>query len=205
MSPRTPSFVTLAVVAAVTTVAGNGLMACSSGSQGDSPHGGGSGPADSGADGEDFVPTAETFDCLKDGGWTQVGASMFKNVLGHTDEMLAIARSPDGGTFPVGTVVQLIPTEASVKRGQGYSAASRDWEFFSLGVASTGSTIKTSGGDAHVVNAFGGSCLGCHGQAAPQWDLVCGDADGGNTHGCASLPLTGPELASLRSSDPRCP
>jgi hypothetical protein len=153
---------------------------------------------------EDFAATAATFDCLKSSEWTQVGASLFKNVLGHTDEMLAVARSADGGTFPVGTVIQLVPTEASVKRRSGFNAASHDWEFFALSASSAGTTINTRGGGPDVLNAFGMSCLNCHGKAKPQWDLLCGDVDAGNTHGCDSLPLTGPELASLRRSDPRC-
>jgi hypothetical protein len=182
-------------------------LGCSSGSSGSSssPESGAGGGA------EDFAATAATFDCLQtpsalavQSEWTQVGASMFKNVLGHTDEMLAVARSADGGTFPVGTVIQLVPTEASVKRRSGFNAASSDWEFFALSVASTGTTINTRGGGANVLNAFGMSCLNCHGKAQAQWDLLCGDVDGGNTHGCNALPLSGPQLATLRSSDPRC-
>jgi hypothetical protein len=178
-------------------------LGCSSGSAApaDATHA----DAGAGAAVEDFVPDAGSFDCLKDGGWTQVGASVFKNVLGHTAEMLAVASSPDGGTFPVGTIVQLVPQEASVKRRAGFSAASHDWEFFSLGVSATGTTIKARGGNASVLNQFNASCLNCHAQARPQWDLLCGDPDGGNTHGCTALPLSGPTLAGLRASDPRCP
>jgi hypothetical protein len=106
--------------------------------------------------------------------------------------------------YPVGTIVQLIPTEASAKRGAGYSAQSGDWEFFSLSVSASGATVVASGGDAGVSNAFG-SCLGCHSQAAPQWDFVCGDPDGGNVRGCPALPLTGSQLAIAQSTDPRCP
>ena len=164
---------------------------------------------DAGVGAEDFAATAATFDCLKGSEWTQVGLSYFKNTLGHTDEMLAVARSPEGGTLPVGTVVQLIPTEASVKRGAGFAGNPADWEFFSLSVASTGTTITARGGDSHVVSSLSGSsCLGCHSQAAPQWDFLCGDPDGGSTaHGCASLgPLATPaNIMSIQSSDPRCP
>jgi hypothetical protein len=175
-------------------------VGCSSGSSGStsSQEGGVQGGA------EDFAATAATFDCLQGSEWTQVGASMFKNALGHTDEMLAVAHSADGGTFPVGTVIQLVPTEASVKRRSGFNAASHDWEFFALSVASTGTTINTRGGGANVLNAFGMSCLNCHAKAQAQWDLLCGDVSGGNTHGCDPLPLSGPQLATLRSSDPRC-
>jgi hypothetical protein len=151
---------------------------------------------------EDINPTTSDFDCLKNSEWTTVGLSRYKNLLGHEAETLSIARSPNGGVFPVGTVVQLVPGEAMVKRGKGYSPASDDWEFFALNPTSTGTTISMSGGNTSVTNLVG-SCLGCHGAAKPQWDLVCGDVDGGNTHGCAPLPIPGSVLAA--SSDPRCP
>lgn len=159
------------------------------------------------------MPSAATFDCLKNHEWTQVGLSLYKNVLGHDAEMLAVASSPDGGVFPEGTVIQLIPTEASVKRAPGFSAASHDWEFFSLNVSSTGTTISKRGGTAAVVNQFGGSCLNCHSKADPQWDLVCADLDGGidpdsgnTTHGCQPLPsfVNADLVTMLRASDARC-
>jgi hypothetical protein len=153
---------------------------------------------------EDFDAGPSDFDCLKNAEWTTVGLARFKNVLGHADEVLAIAHSLDGGTFPVGTIVQLVPTEASVKRGAGFNAASHDWEFFSLGATATGTTITARGGGASVVNFTGSSCLDCHDKAAAQWDLICGDPDGGNTHGCAPLPLSAAVLTSVQNSDPRC-
>ncbi len=159
---------------------------------------------DGGVVGEDFNATPADFDCLKSSEWTTVGLSKFKNVLGHTAEALAVANSPDGGTYPVGTIVQLIPNEASVKRGKGYNAASHDWEFFSLSVSSAGTTITARGGGASVVNFTGSSCLNCHDKAAPQWDLVCGDADGGTMHGCAPLGITPAFIASVQGSDTRC-
>jgi len=161
--------------------------------------------SESGVVGEDFVPSAADFDCLQDSEWTTVGVSRYKNMNGHTAEMLEVARSPDGGVMPIGTMIQLVPTEASVKRGEGYNAASHDWEFFSLAALTDGgTTIKASGGGAEVLNFINESCLGCHSKAAPQWDFVCGDVDGGNTHGCAPLPLSGAVLASEQSTDPRC-
>jgi hypothetical protein len=153
---------------------------------------------------EDFDAGPTDFDCLKSGEWTTVGLARYKNVLGHADEALAAARSLDGGTFPVGTIVQLVPTEASVKRGAGFNAASHDWEFFSLGATAAGTTISARGGGASVVNFTGSSCLNCHDKAAAQWDLICGDPDGGNTHGCAPLPLSNTVLLSVQDSDPRC-
>ncbi len=184
------------------TSAGTGASSGSTGSVSDA--GAGSISAD-GQAAEDYAPKASDFDCLQGNDWTTVGVSRFKNLLGHTAEMLAVARSADGGVFPAGTFIQLIPAEASVKRGAGYSAVSHDWEFFSLNATATGTTINAAAGDASVINFTGMSCLGCHSAAAPQWDLECGDVNGGNTHGCAALPLTGSQLAGLQQSDPRCP
>jgi hypothetical protein len=61
-----------------------------------------------------------------------------------------------------------------------------------------------TGGGASVVNFTGSSCLDCHDKASAQWDLICGDPGGGNTHGCAPLPLTAATLTAFQESDPRC-
>jgi hypothetical protein len=37
---------------------------------------------------------------------TKVDSYFVANELGHFEEALAVARSPKGGTFPVGTVIQ---------------------------------------------------------------------------------------------------
>ncbi|HMJ11433.1 MAG TPA: hypothetical protein VK524_08490 [Polyangiaceae bacterium] len=142
--------------------------------------------------------TAADFECVKR--WPKVGNMRITNKLGQLDQALQVAGSPTGGTFPVGTIIQLVPTEASVKRRAGFSPASKDWEFFSLQVSSSGTTILQRGGDASVRNQFEASCLNCHAQAQPQWDLVCGA-----THGCAILPVSGEFLATFQDSDPRCP
>jgi hypothetical protein len=199
----------IATLAAM-AVASSATVACSSSS---SDSGGGSGVASSGGGTsgdsdaavlQDREPTADDFDCIHGTDWTLVGISRYKNILGHTDEMLAVARSADGGVFPPGTIVQLVPTEASVKRAAGYSPDSHDWEFFNVNASSTGTTLGAHGGDAGVLNAFGLSCLNCHAKASPQWDLICGnDVDGGNDHGCDPLPLPGSTLEAL--GDPRCP
>ena len=155
---------------------------------------------------EDFAAQAVDFDCNRNSEWTAVGFSHYKNALGHTAEMLATARSSDGGVYPVGTMVQLNPAEAMVKRGQGFDNTSADWEFFTLVDSDAGTTTITNrGGGASVSNARG-TCLGCHAIAPPQWDLICGDdADGGpmTAHGCNPLPVPATTLAAL--PDPRCP
>jgi hypothetical protein len=128
---------------------------------------------------------------------TRVGDHFVTNVRGHLGAALAVARSAKGGTYPVGTIIQLIPQEAMVKRAKGFSPATNDWEFFSLDVSATGTKILTRG-RAKVLNRFGGSCASCHSAAQPQFDLVCG-----TTHGCAPLPIGPAVIASIQKIDPR--
>jgi len=118
---------------------------------------------------------------------TRVGDHFVGNRRGHLAAALAVARSAQGGVYPVGTVIQLVPQEAMVKRAHGFSPSTNDWEFFSLDASATGTKILSRGGAA-VVNRFGGSCASCHRAAQPQFDFVCG-----TTHGCAPLPI-GPEV-----------
>lgn len=162
----------------------------------------GSGGAETGADTtgttevEDVVVDAGDFKPLAD--MTPVRGFFVDNVAGDLDATLAVANDPDGGTYPVGTVIQLIPQEAMVKRAPGFDPDSNDWEFFTLEVSPEGTTIVTSGG-SEVVNRFGGgSCAGCHGAAEPQFDFVCED-----DHGCAPLPVGDEVIAGVQASDPR--
>jgi hypothetical protein len=128
---------------------------------------------------------------------TLVGNHYVGNLLGHLDEALAVANSPTGGEYPVGTIIQLVPQEAMVKRGAGWNDASNDWEFFSLDVTPEGTEILTRGATP-VLNRFGLDCLSCHAQAEPQWDMVC-DRD----HGCDPIPLTDELILALQQADPR--
>ena len=128
---------------------------------------------------------------------TRVGDHFIANVRGQLPQALAVARSAKGGVYPVGTIIQLIPTEAMVKRAKGFSPATDDWEFFSLDISASGTKILSRGG-AQVLNRFGGSCASCHSAAQPQFDFVCG-----TTHGCAPLPIGPAVIASLQKSDPR--
>ena len=121
---------------------------------------------------------------------TRVGDHFVTNVRGHLAAALAVAHSAKGGHYPVGTVIQLVPQEAMVKRAPGFSPSTNDWEFFSLDVSATGTRILSRGG-AEVLNRFGGSCASCHSAAKPQFDFVCG-----NNHGCAPLPI-GPDLIAF--------
>lgn len=84
--------------------------------------------------------------CLKN--WTRIRRFRIANPLGHLEEALAVARGEKPPPYPVGTIIQLIPFEAMVKRGRG-----------------------------EVTNIGPISCFACHG-AAPQKDFVCETGNG---------------------------
>ncbi len=128
---------------------------------------------------------------------TRVGRHFITNVRGHVAAAIAVAKSKTGGSYPVGTIIQLVPQEAMVKRRAGFSAATHDWEFFSLDVSASGTRILSRGGDK-VVNRFGGSCASCHGAAKPAFDGVCS-----TDHGCEPLPVGPAFFAALQKADPR--
>ncbi len=139
---------------------------------------------------------ATDFECILR--WTKVGGYRITNKLGH-DPLPIANNATGGGPFPVGTIVQIVPGEAMVKRRVGFSAMTHDWEFFSLGVTASGTTI-TKRGTTDVVNQFNGNCLNCHAKAAPAFDLICA-----TTHGCDPLPLSESQLVTLQNQDARCP
>ncbi len=128
---------------------------------------------------------------------TRVGRHFITNVRGHLAAAVAVAKSKTGGTYPVGTIIQLVPQEAMVKRRAGFSPATHDWEFFSLDVSARGTRILSRGGDK-VVNRFGGSCASCHGAAKPAFDGVCS-----TDHDCEPLPVGPAFFAALQKADPR--
>jgi hypothetical protein len=154
------------------------------------------GSTDAPAGVEDLDMKATDFECILH--WTMVGGYRITNKLGH-DPLPIANNASGGGPFPVGTIVQIVPTEAMVKRRTGFNAMTHDWEFFSLGVSASGTTINMRGTTA-VLNAFGGNCLTCHAKAMPAFDMVCG-----TTHGCDPLPLSEAQLISLQNGDARCP
>ncbi|MCI5125387.1 MAG: hypothetical protein D3925_13165, partial [Candidatus Electrothrix sp. AR5] len=103
-----------------------------------------------------------------------------------------------GGVYPPGTLIQIVPGEAMVKREAGFNAATNDWEFFTLAVSAEGTKIASRGG-AEVKTAFGQDCLSCHAQAEPKWDMVCETG-----HGCAPIPITREMIVALQKTDKRC-
>src|SRR5262245_22593601 len=124
---------------------------------------------DSGVQGKGQID-AKSFRCITE--MTHVRQFYVDNLLGNLEATLAVANSATGGTYPPGTIIQLVPTEAMVKRDKGFNPVTHDWEFFELDVSKDGTEIRKRG-FAEVVNRFGGNCFGCHIQARPQWDLVC--------------------------------
>jgi hypothetical protein len=154
-------------------------------------------PSDASAayDGPDFVMQPSDFECILR--WAKVGDFRITNKLADAGESIAVAEA-DGGSYPVGTLIQLIPNEAMVKRHPGFSPSTNDWEFFNLSTSASGTVINQRGG-AEVTNAIG-SCATCHGKAESQFDFVCG-----TTHGCDPLPFSESQIASIQNGDPRCP
>ena len=199
-TPR-PGIVTHAVLVAVPLVIAL-IVGCSSGSGDDTSAGsdGGGDEADISteetvvdveAQAADFKPLSEM---------TPVREFFVDNVAGDLDATLEVANDPEGGTYPIGSVIQLIPTEAMVKRAPGFDPDSNDWEFFRLAVSAEGTVIEARGG-SEVVNGFTGtSCAGCHSAAEPQFDFVCED-----DHGCEPLPFGDDVIRGIQESDPRPP
>lgn len=139
---------------------------------------------------------ASAFRCLDE--MTAVRHFFVDNLLGDLDATIAVAESTDGGVYPPGSVLQLVPTEVMVKHRPGWNAATRDWEFFELDVSAEGSSIRNRG-FVDVVNRFGGNCFACHIKAEPKYDLVC-ERD----HGCDDIPITREQIAAIQAADPRC-
>lgn len=144
----------------------------------------------------DSAPGVDDFRCIRD--LTPVRGFYVDNLDGDLDATLAVAQSPTGGRYPPGSVIQLVPTEAMVKREAGFNPATNDWEFFELDVSAEGTAIRARG-FADVVNRFGGNCFACHVKARPEWDMVCEQ-----NHGCDPIPLTPVMLRAIQKTDPRC-
>ena len=140
--------------------------------------------------------TENSFHCMTE--MTRVGHFYVDNLTGNLKGTVQVAQSGRPGIYPVGTVLQLVPTEVMVKREKGFNAGTRDWEFFELDVSKEGSKVRTRG-FAEVNNRFGGNCFGCHIKARPEWDFVC-DIN----HGCDPIPVTRNMVGALQRTDPRC-
>ncbi len=145
---------------------------------------------------ESFEVTEDSFNCLFE--MTPVRDFFVDNLLGNIDATLAVANSENGGTYPVGSVVQLVPGEVMVKLPADTSPVTNDWEFFELDVSS-GETKIGKRGFVDVVNRFGGNCFACHVKAEPQWDMICETG-----HGCDPLPIGKTLISAIQKTDQRC-
>jgi hypothetical protein len=138
---------------------------------------------------------AKSFRCISQ--MTPIRQFYVDNLRGNLAVTVAAANSRTGAVYPAGSVVQLIPGEAMVKRDKGFNAETHDWEFFALDPSKDGTRIRQRG-TVDVANPLG-TCVGCHAQAQPQWDLVCE-----SNHGCAPLQVTRAMIGALQRTDPRC-
>src|SRR5262249_36615828 len=86
---------------------------------------------------------AKSFRCITE--MTHVRQFYLDNLLGNLDVTLAVATSATGGPYPPGTIIQLVPTEAMVKRDKGFNPVTHDWEFFELDVSKDGTEIRKRG------------------------------------------------------------
>lgn len=92
------------------------------------------------------------------------------NQLGHQSEALAVASSASGGAFPVGSIVEIQPSEVMVKRRKGFNAATNDWEFFAIEFAPDGRTPQRFA----VRGTQETACFQCHKTvSSPTWDFIC--------------------------------
>jgi len=146
----------------------------------------------------DFEATAADFDCILS--WPRVRNIRITNKLSADAEAeaVALAQNPERGKqFPVGTIVQLFPGEAMVKRGPDYDPDNNNWEYFELRTSAAGTEINVRGRD-DVINMFGAQCFGCH-VAARDFDFLCE-----KNRGCIGLPVTDEVITALQNGDPRC-
>jgi hypothetical protein len=148
---------------------------------------------------EDTTPTTvevteASFRCITD--MTAVRGFYVDNLLGDLSGTVAAAEEPLNATWPVGSLVQLIPAEAMVKREAGFNTTTNDWEFFALRADAEGTTILKRGGEE--VENPAGSCYGCH-AAAADYDLICED-----DHGCVPLGVNDATITLLQEADARC-
>jgi len=86
-------------------VLGAGLL-LTAGCGGGDGNGGGEGAGEGGDPAEDLDMRGEDFECVLN--WDKVGKYRITNKLGHLAEALQVARSPTGGAFPPGTIIQTL-------------------------------------------------------------------------------------------------
>ena len=149
------------------------------------------------ASAQDLTVSEQSFGCILE--WPKVRNTRFK----HADpeklkEAMRIFRDsvPDK-EYPVGTTLQLVPSEAMVKHPREKFPNTNGWEFFDLDVSESGTKIKDRG-ETVVNHSQGVTCLSCH-QPAAKFDFVCEKG-----HGCAPIPFDDQKIAEIQQADLRC-
>jgi hypothetical protein len=143
----------------------------------------------------------EDFQCLLNGVKAE-GKNFYlfhrnKRKLRRAVKMTNTGRIPKAG-YPVGTILQLFPFEAMIKRRRGFNREGNNWEFVRLNITQDGRTEILQTGKGEVANVIG-SCQGCHVQLAPAHDLVCEFVVG-----TSGLGLTDAQVQAIQAADPRC-
>lgn len=101
----------------------------------------------------------------------------------------------ENADYPEGTIFRMIPGEAMVKRAKSAFPSTNGWEYFALAVTPEGTTVRARGDEAS--NRLG-TCKSCH-AGATKSDAICGGGPG-----CAAVPLTEEQIATIQGNDPRC-
>jgi hypothetical protein len=153
----------------------------------------------------EFVAQAKDFRCLEE--FAPVPGKSFRIYHRNAKKLARAVRIASldlrHRKYPVGTIIQVFPFEAMVKRGGGFNPDGGGWEFFNLEAKPGGTRImgrtQNEAKEKPLRNLFG-KCedIRCHGanQAKP-YDRVC------EGH-LPTLSLTADEIQALRI-DPRCP
>jgi hypothetical protein len=153
----------------------------------------------------EFVARAKDFKCLDE--FAPVPGKSFRIYHRNAKKLARAVRiaalDSRHRKYPVGTIIQVFPFEAMVKRGGGFNPEGGGWEFFNLKVKPGGTRIvgrTQNEQDGKPLKKLFGACqdIRCHGanQVKP-YDRVC------EGH-VPALSLTDEEIQALRI-DPRCP
>lgn len=137
----------------------------------------------------------EILSCISDG--TKVRHSFIQHAdpAKRQEAVRLYENKVENADYPEGTIIRMIPQEAMVKRTKAAFPKSNGWEYFAVQVTPQGSSVRERGEAAS--NRLG-TCQNCH-SGAVKSDLICGGGPG-----CAAVPLTEEQIATLQANDPRC-
>jgi hypothetical protein len=149
----------------------------------------------------EFVAEADDFQCLT-AGTKAPGKHFYISNLKKRKLKKALRKTETGKVgkgYPVGTILQLFPFEAMVKRGGKFNREGHGWEYFQLKITPDGQTEISKRGTAEVIGLTGTSCQNCHEQLAADHDAICEFVIGAE-----GLGLTEEMITALQAGDVRC-